>query len=62
MNMTQINDFFIDKNRVDGITEEDFLSAELTMVPASPAREIGLDRSLIGAYGRTDNHQQHLHY
>ena len=24
MNMTQINDFFIDKNRVDGITEEDY--------------------------------------
>ena len=37
-----------------GITEEDFLSAELTMVPALPAREVGLDRSMIGAYGHDD--------
>jgi len=37
-----------------GITEEDFLSAELTMVPALPAREVGLDRSLLGAYGHDD--------
>lgn len=37
-----------------GITEEDFLSAELTMVPALKAREVGLDRSLIGAYGHDD--------
>ena len=41
-------------NEKYGIIEEDFLSAELTMVPASPAREIGLDRSLIGAYGHDD--------
>ena len=41
-------------NEKYGIVEEDFLSAELTMVPASPAREIGLDRSLIGAYGHDD--------
>ncbi len=37
-----------------GITEEDFLSAELTMVPAGPAREVGFDRSLIAAYGHDD--------
>ncbi len=41
-------------NRLYGITEEDFLSAELTMVPAMNSREIGLDRSLIGAYGHDD--------
>ena len=37
-----------------GITEEDFLSAELCMVPAFKARDIGLDRSMIGAYGQDD--------
>jgi len=37
-----------------GITEEDLLSAELTFVPAYPARDVGLDRSLIGAYGQDD--------
>ena len=37
-----------------GITEEDFLSAELTLVPAFPARDVGLDRSFIGAYGQDD--------
>ena len=37
-----------------GITEEDFLSAELTAVPAYDVSEIGLDRSLIGGYGHDD--------
>lgn len=37
-----------------GILEEDFLSAELTLVPALKARDIGLDRSMIGAYGHDD--------
>ncbi len=37
-----------------GITEEDFLSAELTLVPAFKARDIGFDRSMIGAYGHDD--------
>lgn len=41
-------------NEVYGITEEDFLSAELTMVPASKTREIGFDRSMIGGYGHDD--------
>lgn len=37
-----------------GITEEDFLSAELTAVPAFDVCEIGLDRSLIGGYAHDD--------
>ncbi|MEG6522729.1 aminopeptidase [Desulfotomaculum sp. 1211_IL3151] len=37
-----------------GITEEDFVSAELELVPAGPARDLGLDRSMIGAYGQDD--------
>lgn len=37
-----------------GITEADFQSAELTAVPAYKARDIGLDRSLIAAYGHDD--------
>jgi len=37
-----------------GLIEEDFLSAELTMVPAGKTREVGLDRSLIMAYGHDD--------
>lgn len=36
------------------ITEEDFLSAELEIVPAFNARDIGLDRSFIGGYGHDD--------
>ena len=41
-------------NEKYGITEEDFLSAELTMVPAGPARDVGFDRSMIAAYGHDD--------
>ncbi len=37
-----------------GFTEEDFISAELSMVPAFNAADIGLDRSMIGAYGQDD--------
>ncbi len=37
-----------------GITEEDFISAELYAVPAFDVRDIGLDRSLIGGYGHDD--------
>ena len=37
-----------------GIEEEDFLSAELEAVPAGPARELGLDRSMIIGYGQDD--------
>lgn len=41
-------------NEKYGITEEDFLSADLSAVPAIRARDVGLDRSLIGAYGHDD--------
>ncbi len=41
-------------NEKYGLIESDFLSAELTIVPAGKAREVGLDRSLIGAYGHDD--------
>ena len=37
-----------------GITEADFASAELETVPAVNATDIGLDASLIGAYGHDD--------
>lgn len=37
-----------------GITEEDFISAELEAVPAGPARDVGFDRSMVGAYGQDD--------
>ena len=36
------------------IVEEDLQSAELEIVPAFKARDVGLDRSLIGAYGQDD--------
>ena len=41
-------------NEKYGITEEDFISAELEAVPAAKARDLGFDRSLIGAYGHDD--------
>ena len=41
-------------NETYGITEEDFISAELEAVPAAKARELGFDRTLIGAYGHDD--------
>lgn len=41
-------------NEKYGVTEEDFLSAELEMVPALKASDIGFDRSLIGSYGQDD--------
>ena len=37
-----------------GLIESDFLSAELTIVPAGKCREVGFDRSLIAAYGHDD--------
>lgn len=37
-----------------GITEADFISSELEAVPAFKARDIGFDRSMIGAYGHDD--------
>ncbi|MBQ0000103.1 MAG: aminopeptidase, partial [Clostridiales bacterium] len=41
------------KDKYD-IEEEDFLSAELEVVPAGKARECGLDRSMIAGYGQDD--------
>lgn len=41
-------------NEKYGITEDDFLSAELEMVPAFKACDIGFDCSMIGAYGQDD--------
>ena len=41
-------------NEKYGITEADFLSAELELVPAVKACDIGFDRSMIGAYGQDD--------
>lgn len=41
-------------NEKYGVTEADFLSAELEAVPAFKACDIGLDRSLIGSYGQDD--------
>ena len=34
--------------------EEDFLSAEIEIVPAGKSRECGLDRSMIAGYGQDD--------
>ena len=34
--------------------EEDLTSAELEVVPAEPARDVGLDRGIVGAYGQDD--------
>ena len=41
-------------NEKYGIVEDDFHSAELTIVPAGKCREVGLDRSLLAAYGHDD--------
>ena len=41
------------KDKYD-IEEDDFQSAELTLVPAGKARELGFDRSMIMAYGQDD--------
>ena len=37
-----------------GVTEADFLSAELEVVPAFQASDVGLDRSFVGSYGQDD--------
>ena len=41
-------------DRVYGIKEEDFVAAEIEIVPAGKARDVGFDRSLISAYGHDD--------
>jgi aspartyl aminopeptidase len=37
-----------------GIEEEDFVSAEIEVVPAFKARDVGIDRGMVGAYGQDD--------
>lgn len=41
-------------NKEYGLVEEDFLVAELTIVPSGKARDVGFDRSLIASYGHDD--------
>jgi aspartyl aminopeptidase len=41
-------------NNTYGLIEEDLISAELEIVPAGSAKDVGLDRSLIGSYGQDD--------
>ena len=41
-------------NEKYGMTERDFLTAEIEIVPAGNARDVGLDRSFVGAYGQDD--------
>ena len=41
-------------HRQYGVEEEDFLSAEIEVVPAGKARDCGLDRSMVLAYGQDD--------
>lgn len=41
-------------NEKYGVTEEDFLSAELELVPAAKASDVGFDRSMVGSYGQDD--------
>lgn len=41
-------------NEKYGMTEEDFTSAEFEIVPAGKARDVGIDRSMVGGYGQDD--------
>ncbi|VBB45159.1 putative M18 family aminopeptidase 1 [uncultured Desulfatiglans sp.] len=41
-------------NETLGLLEEDFISAEIEVVPAGPARDVGWDRAMVGAYGQDD--------
>ncbi|HJD21489.1 MAG TPA: aminopeptidase [Candidatus Gemmiger faecigallinarum] len=41
-------------NEAYGITEKDFISAEIEVVPAFKARDVGFDRAMIGSYGHDD--------
>ncbi|MDO5018373.1 MAG: aminopeptidase [Lagierella massiliensis] len=41
-------------NKEYGIVEEDFLVAELTVVPAGKSRDVGFDKALIASYGHDD--------
>ena len=37
-----------------GLIEEDFISAEIEVVPAEKSRDVGFDRSMVGGYGQDD--------
>ncbi len=52
-NAVKANVLRILKEKYD-IEEEDFVSAEIEIVPAGPARDYGLDRSMIAGYGHDD--------
>jgi len=41
-------------NDTYGMVEEDFSSADFEVVPAGPARDVGFDRAMVGAYGQDD--------
>ncbi len=41
-------------NESYGITEDDFISAELEIVPAFKAKDVGIDKSMVGGYGQDD--------
>ena len=41
-------------NETYGMEEEDFLSAELQLVPAHKAKDVGFDRGIVGSYGHDD--------
>ena len=41
-------------NNKYGITEKDFINAEIEVVPALKARDVGIDKSFVGAYGHDD--------
>lgn len=41
-------------NKRYGIVEEDFQTAEIEIVPANKARDVGMDKSMIGGYGQDD--------
>ena len=52
---SKIKDAILEKLHKDyGMIEEDFVSADLEIVPAFKARDMGFDRSLISAYGQDD--------
>ena len=50
----QFKAFVVDLLKSRGIEEGDFFSAEIEVVPAGPAKDFGLDRSMIMAYGQDD--------
>lgn len=52
--------FFEAINKKYSITEEDFISAELCLVPAIKSREIGIDKSMIGAPAHDDRSCSYL--